>query len=123
MARGEQLTRLLPGFSLQRGLIVTALFIVAYSGSTVVGNVAHRHELDVQTQQLNQDIARDQANYQKLDALRRYLQSDQFIESSAREDDGLSRPGDTVIVVSSPPSSPSDTQSSSGQWWDRYYNP
>jgi len=61
----------IPGLTLQRVVTATALFIVVYSGFTVAGNAARSYELKNQTQQLQQQIASDQNEYQRLDALRR----------------------------------------------------
>ncbi|MGI8551680.1 MAG: septum formation initiator family protein [Dehalococcoidia bacterium] len=120
MALGDRAGGILSGLSLQRIVIATALFIVIYSGFTIAGNAARSYQLDAQTRQLEQDIAHDQGQYRKLDAVRRYMRTDEFIESSARKE-GLVHPGDTTIIASAPASSPSPAQTAPGAWWERYY--
>ena len=122
MANGDHSGFSIPGLTLQRVVTVTALFIVVYSGFTVAGNAARSYELKQQTQQLQQQIASDQNEYQQLDALRRYMGTDAYVESVARQE-GLVKPGDITVVVAAPTATPVVGQNNSGAWWERYYNP
>jgi cell division protein FtsB len=120
MFEPDRLVSLVPGLSLYRVVLVTSFFIVAYGGFTVAGNAARSYQLAAQRGELQQAIARDQAEYARLDALRRYMRTDAFIESQAREQ-GLAIAGDTAIVVSAPaPAAPAQT-AGQGAWWERYY--
>jgi cell division protein FtsB len=118
----EKLTSHIPELSLVRVVVVTSLFVVIYSGFTIAGNVARSYQLDTQTKQLQKAIAADQAEYAQLDALKRYMQSDRFIESQAREE-GLAMPGDTAIIVSAPSEPPAPSQVAPGDWWQKYFGP
>jgi cell division protein FtsB len=111
-----------PGLTLQRVVTATALFVVVYSGFTIAGNAARTYELKNQTQQLQQQIATDQSEYQRIDALRRYMGTDAYIEASARQE-GLVKPGDISIITTAPAATPDAGVSSTGAWWERYYNP
>lgn len=122
MADGDRSGFSIPGLTLQRVVTVTALFIVVYSAFTVAGNAARSYELKNQTQQLQQQIAGDQNEYQQLDALRRYMGTDEYIEAAARQE-GLVKPGDITIAVAAPAATPVAGQNDSGAWWERYYNP
>jgi cell division protein FtsB len=117
----EKIGSYIPGLSLHRIVVVTSLFVVVYSGFTIAGNATRSYQLNAQTKQLQKGIAEEQAEYSQLTALRRYMQSDAFIESAAREE-GLGFQGDTAIIVSAPQSTGSASkQSSQGAWWQRYY--
>jgi cell division protein FtsB len=116
----EKLGALVSGLSLYRVVVITALFILAYSGFTVAGNLTRSYQLSAQTRGLQRQIAQDQTEYAQLDALRRYMRSDAFIETEAREE-GLAAPGDTEIVVSAPPAAPTAPRTTAGAWWERYF--
>ena len=121
MFDSEKLGNYIPGLSLHRIVVVTSLFVVVYSGFTIAGNAARSYQLNAQTRQLQSSLAEQQAEYAQLDSLRRYMQSDGFIESAAREE-GLGFQGDTAIVVSAPQSNSSAShQVAPGAWWRRYY--
>lgn len=122
MADGDRAGFSIPGLTLQRVVTATALFIVIYSGFTIAGNAARSYDLKTQTQQLQQKIASDQSEYQQLDALRRYMGTDEYIEAAARQE-GLVKPGDISIVTAAPTATPPAGLRDSGAWWERYFNP
>jgi cell division protein FtsL len=111
---------LLSGFTLHRVALVTALFIIAYSSFTVFGNLSHSYQLKMQTRQLQETIAKDQAQYAQLQALEQYMGTDAFIESQAREE-GLALPGDTTVIVTAPTPTAASGDLRAGDWWERYY--
>jgi len=116
----ERLSALLAGFSLHRVVIVTSLFIIAYSGFTVFGNLTRGYQLTAQTRALQKTIAQDQAEYAQLEALKEYMGTDGFIEAEAREE-GLAQPGDTLVVVTAPTAAAGSQDTPAGAWWERYY--
>lgn len=111
----------IPGLTWQRVVVVTAVFIVIYSGFTIAGNAARSYELSRQTRGLEQQISQEKSEYQQLNALRQYMQTDGFIEAQARRE-GLEKPGDHTIVVSAPTALPAAVGTPS-PWWDHYYAP
>jgi len=111
-----------PGLSVQRVVVATALFIVVYSSFTIAANAARRYQLTTQTRQLQQTVASDQADQRRLEALKRYLGSDEFIESAARQE-GLVRPGDVPVFVTAPTPPATPEAGASGAWWERYFAP
>jgi hypothetical protein len=116
----ERLSALAAEFSLHRIVMVTSLFVITYSGFTVFGNLTRGYQLNAQTRELQKAIARDQAEYAQLQALKRYMGTDGFIEAEAREE-GLALPGDTGVVVSAPPAPAASQDTPAGAWWERYY--
>jgi len=115
----EKLGARVPSISLFRVVAITSVFIVGYSAFTIAGNATRSYQLSVQTRQLQQSLAQDQVQYAHLDALRRYMRSDAFIESQARQE-GLSLPGDVPVVVSAPSPPAANDRSPAGDWWERY---
>ena len=122
MGRGERGGRRMVGLSPRRVLIIAAAFIIAYFGVSIVGNALTRYELTREQQQLREEIVTLEAHQRRLDALRAYMQTDEFIERAAR-DEGLVRPGDISVVVVAPTPAPSSDGASSGPWWERYFTP
>jgi cell division protein FtsB len=122
MAQGERGGRPLAGLSARRILIIAALFIIAYFGVSIAGNAITRYELAREQQRLRREIAALEDQQRRLEALRAYMETDEFIERAAREE-GLVRPGDTSVVVASAPQ-PSAPEPPPGRpWWERYFGP
>jgi cell division protein FtsB len=119
MAHGER-GRFAAGLSPRRVLIVAAIFIIGYFSIAIVGNAINRYELARDQDRLRNEIAALQSQQQRLDALRTYMQTDEFIERMAR-DEGLVRPGDTPVMVAAPTPTGSSSSGAVGPWWERYF--
>ena len=100
---------------------VTALAVV-YFLITGGFNAVRSHQLAQEEDRLQHEIAGLQHRYERLEALREYLNSDEYLEYVAREQLGLVREGETGIVVIStvPTPGPAPGQESAGSelWWD-----
>jgi len=110
----------LPKISATKIVILVAALIAVYF---VVGGALNA----VQSQQLRQEETRLQADiddlnsrYDRLLALRDYLNSDEYIESAAREELGLVRKGETGFVAIStlPSPTPAPGEEEPALWWD-----
>ena len=118
----EQAPRQWPaGLTPGRIVVVVSVFIVLYFGTTAVGNYFQRAELDQYRQRLRGEITGLETQQGRLSALAEYMQTDEFIERSAREE-GLVRPGDTAVIVAAPGAG-GDSRALSGPWWERYFAP
>ena len=120
MTREEWSGRLTAGLSARRILVAAAVFIIGYFGVSIVGNAITRYDLHRYEQQLRAEIAVRESQQQRLNALRAYMQSDEFIERFAREQ-GLVRPGDTAVVVVAPGPSAAPDVAPGAPWWERYF--
>jgi cell division protein DivIC len=100
-------------------LAVTAVMALYF----VVGGTVNA----IRSQHLRQEQARIKADmddledrYQRLAALKEYLNSDEYIEAIAREELGLVRKGETgfiaISTVPTPTPAPGDEQPA--LWWD-----
>lgn len=56
----------------------------------------------------------------ELDGLRRYLQSDEYIEAFARQQFGLVKPGETLVQVDAPPA-PQEQRGAGEKWWETLF--
>ena len=81
-------------------LIVTLL---GYFVFTAVDGVVNRNSLDAQVTALKTEIADLDWQADQLSALVAYLDSDEFVERTAREDLGLVRPGEEAFAIQAPP--------------------
>ncbi len=79
-------------------LAVTALVVVYFLVSGAF-NAIRSHQLREQQSRLEADIQELQQRFERLEALKEYLNSDEYIETIARQQLGLVRQGETGFVV------------------------
>lgn len=107
-----------------RILVAALLFAAGYAIFSAVGYVLRSYDLGRRETELRREIAELQRQRAELEALRAYLQSDEYVEYSARNLLGLVRPGETLVIVSGfhPTPSPSPAVGGSrGPWWRQLY--
>lgn len=99
--------------------MVTAVAIVYFLINGAV-NTVRSHQLHREENQLRSDIEQLESRYQRLEALKEYVNSDEYIEAVAREQLGLVREGETGFVVIStvPTPTPAPEQGEPELWWD-----
>lgn len=98
---------------------VTAL-IVGYFLVTGATTALRASRLSEREGRLEAEIAGLQQRYERLEALRQYLASDEYVEAVAREQLGLVREGETSIIVISTAPSPTpdpDQPEEDELWW------
>jgi len=114
------MSKQLPGSPASRiVLLVTALAITYFLITAALGAV-RAYQLEQREDRLRTEIAELQARYERLDALKGYLNSDEFIEAAAREQLGLVRPGETgfITISSQPAPTPAPGDPHPELWWD-----
>lgn len=100
-------------------ILITAAVIIYFLVTAGLGTVRsyqlHQREGRVRTEL--QDL---QARYDRLQALKDYLNSDEYIEAAAREQLGLVHEGETgfVAISSQPAPTPAPNDSHPELWWD-----
>jgi len=100
-------------------LALTAV-IVGYFLVTGATTALRTSRLSEREDRLGAEIAGLQQRYERLEALRQYLGSNEYIEAVAREQLGLVREGETSIVVISTAPSPTpdpDQPEEDELWW------
>jgi cell division protein FtsB len=96
---------------------ITAL-IVVYFLVTFVGSYIRAQQADNQVAQLQNQIGSMSSQYDRLQALEQYLQSDDYVEKAAREQLGLVKPGEIGIVALPTQPSPTPQPGAAGDnWW------
>lgn len=109
------------GLTWTRLALVAAAFICVYFGFAIVGNRVHQYQLDRQDAQLEQQLQHEQRNNAQLQAIRTWMQSDNFVEQAARQQ-GMVMPGDHPLRVAAPSATPAAGGISDG-WWQKYLTP
>ena len=117
------------GRSVPRVILLAAAVVVGYLLFTTANTTLKSYRLAGDEQETRQQIAKLDSDYQKLQAVREYLSSDEYIESVARRMLGLVKPGETLVKVSPPEGEAekpegADQQQPAGQtWWESLFGP
>jgi len=105
-------------------LLATAV-VVVYLVFTAASNAIQSFQLGQDEDRLRDEVQGLQERYDRLSALRDYLNSDEYIEWAARHELGLVGPGETgIIVLSEPTPAPSEGEGEEEQgqqqdrWWE-----
>jgi cell division protein FtsB len=89
----------LPKISSARIVLALTAIIAGYFLVTGATTALQSRQLSEREDRLQAEIAGLQQRYERLEALREYLDSNEYIEAVAREELGLVRQGETSIVV------------------------
>jgi cell division protein FtsB len=121
----EAVTKL-PRLSLVQVVIILAAALVGYFVFSAASDALLSYRLNEEEQQLRREIRDLQRDQARLQEIRDYLQTTEYIEGVARRVLGLVRPGETLVVVTSdatptPQASEEDAGTSPGTWWERLY--
>jgi cell division protein DivIC len=83
-------------------------------------NAIRSQQLQGDESRLQDDIRQLERRYERLTALKDYLNSDEYIEAVAREQLGLVRRGETgfVAIATQPSPAPAPGDEGEGLWWD-----
>ena len=113
--------------SLTRIVMLLATVAIGYFIFAAVGDVILSQRLNRDEQRLQQEIAKLDRQEIALQAIRDYLQTDEYIEGVARRTLGLVRPGEVLVIVSSSadatPTPDSQTHEADLTWWEKLYGP
>ena len=99
-------------------LLVTSLVVVYFLVTAALGAV-RSYQLHQREGRLHTEIQELEVRYERLEALREYVNSDEYIEAAAREQLGLVRQGETgIIAIASQPSPTPGPDDRPELWWD-----
>ena len=100
-------------------ILITAAVIVYFLVVAGLGAV-RSYQLHQREGRLRSEVQQLQARDDRLQALKDYLNSDEFIEAAAREQLGLVREGETgfVTISSQPAPTPAPGDPHPELWWD-----
>jgi cell division protein DivIC len=110
----------LPTLSTTRVIILVAALFAVYFVVSGALNAVRSHQLSEEEQRLRADMNDLDSRYDRLLALKDYLNSDEYIESVAREELGLVRKGETgfVAIATQPSPTPAPGEEEPALWWD-----
>ncbi len=116
----DKVSKHFPKISTAKVIVIGTTVIAVYFLTTGAVNTIRTHQLREREQRLQQDIGDLQKRYDRLQALKDYLNSDEYIESVAREELGLVKKGEEGIVVisSAPAPTPAPGDAEPSLWWD-----
>ncbi len=99
-------------------VIAVALAIFGFLALNTARNVVRHYELQSDERHLRLELRQLDADHAQLDAVRQYLQSDEYVEDVARRVLGLVRPGETLVVVSGPTPAAESPDAEDASWRD-----
>lgn len=108
------------GLSPTRLLLIATILLLPYLAFLAVNNALHARQLRAEEARLERELQEKQYEYAKLEALRDYVRSDEYVETVARRELGLGYPGETSAVVISP-EAPDKEDGGREHWWERYF--
>jgi cell division protein DivIC len=108
----------LPGFSPARLIFFATAIIVVYFLSTFAVNLVRDRQLGEQEARVEAEIEELQERSERLTALEEYLNSDEYIETIAREELGLVKEGEIGFVAISTQPSPTPLPGEPRLWWE-----
>ncbi len=112
---------------LSKLLIALALLLAGYFALSAVTDTSFSQRVDRDEQELQREVAKLRADGARLEAVRDYLYTDEYIEGAARRLLGLVREGETLIIVSSSvtptPTAEDDAETQYRRWWEQLYGP
>lgn len=109
----------LPRFSAGRLIFGITAIIVVYFLARGVTNYVQNEQLNSEEARLQAEIDDYASRYDRLAALERYLQSDEYIETIAREQLGLVMAGETgFVAISTQPTATPAADAGPDLWWE-----
>ena len=109
----------LPRISSTRIVLLMTAIIVGYFLVTGATTALRSNQLSEREDRLRAEIADLEVHYERLQALREYLDSDEYIEAVAREQLGLVREGESsIVVIPTVPTSDPEEPGEAELWWE-----
>jgi len=119
----------LPRFSLAPVIVGIAVCAAIYLGFTAGHYLLHNFQLRGEEARVRAEIAQLDRDQRQLEAVRQYLQSDEYVEDVARRTLGLVKPGETLVIVSSTapetptPTAAAESRTPAAEWWKALFLP
>jgi cell division protein FtsB len=100
-------------------IVAGALLIVGFLAFSTGRNVVRHYQLREEERDLRLELQQLDRDADDLEAVRDYLESDEYIEDVARRTLGLVRPGETLVIVagSETVASPTPSARIGEPWW------
>ena len=106
-------------FSGTRLIVLAAAGMVVYFLASGAANLVRSHQLTQEESSLQAEIDDLESRHERLSALELYLESDEYIESIAREQLGLVKEGETAfIILPTQPLPAPEPGAATDLWWE-----
>ena len=105
---------------MSRLLFVGCLIIAAYFAFSFIGGWIQGQRLESDLDVARREVAVLEDKKARLQAVKRYVASDAYIEQEARRQLGYIRYGEIPFVIESPPA---EQEGIVGEWWQRLFSP
>jgi cell division protein FtsB len=104
-------------------VLAASLVVVAYLLFTAGGSIIDYYRLTDDESNLQKQVDQLHAQEQQLEQIRDYLRSDDYVEFMARRVFGLVKPGESLVIVKSPPTPTpeSDPNDPAKPWWQELF--
>lgn len=118
----------LPRLSPTQVTLVLALIVIGYFAFAAIDGTLLSQRVNRDEQELKQEVAQLRDDQARLEGIREYLWSDQYVEGIARRMLGLVRKGESLVIVSSsatatPGPDTEPLEEPNRRWWERLYIP
>jgi cell division protein DivIC len=101
-------------------MAVAALLLGLFLYSAVQ-TATQTYQLHDQRRELTHEVELLRQQQAELQGLKEYLASDEYVESVARTQFGLVRPGETAVIVDAPPASEAP-RAPGERWWEALFS-
>jgi len=108
-----------PGY-ISRLLFVGCFILAAYFAFSFVGGWIQGQRLEAEAADARHEVAVLKDKKERLQAVKRYVASDAYIEQEARRRLGFVRAGEIPFVIESP--APAESGDATGEWWQRLFS-
>lgn len=110
-----------PTFGPAQIVTAVAVLLLALFAYSAFQTAAQSYRLREFQRSLESDVLELRVQRAELEGLREYLGSDEYIEAVARSRFGLVRPGETAVLVDSPPGAGLEPQPGR-RWWETLFD-
>ena len=111
----------LPTFGPTHMVLAVAALLLALFLYAAMQTATQTYRLHDERRDLTQEVEVLRIQKAELEGLREYLASDEYVESVARSQFGLVRPGETAVVVDAPVV-PTPSPQPGERWWESLFS-
>lgn len=111
----------LPAFGPTHMVLAVAALLLGLFLYAAMQTATQTYRLHDERRDLTQEVEVLRAQKAELEGLREYLASDEYVESVARSQFGLVRPGETAVVVDAPEAPARDPEPGE-RWWESLFS-
>ncbi len=112
----------LPAFGPAHMVLAVAALLLGLFVYAAMQTATQTYRLHDERRDLTHEVEVLRQQKAELEGLQEYLASDEYVESVARSQFGLVKPGETAVVVDAP-LAPASTKTPGERWWESLFSP